>query len=60
MRIIATKNYDEMSRAAASLIAAQVLQKPDSVLGLATGSSPIGAYKKLIQWYQAGALDFSA
>ena len=60
MRIIATKNYDEMSRAAASLIAAQVLQKPDSVLGLATGSSPIGAYKKLIQWYQVGALDFSA
>ena len=60
MRIIATKNYEEMSRAAASLIAAQVLQKPDSVLGLATGSSPVGAYKKLIQWYEAGALDFSA
>ncbi len=46
MRIIATKNYDEMSRAAASLIAAQVLQKPDSVLGLATGSTPIGAYRQ--------------
>ena len=46
MRIIATKNYDEMSRAAASLIAAQVLQKPDSVLGLATGSTPGGIYHR--------------
>ncbi len=45
MRIIATKNYDEMSRAAASLIAAQVLQKPDSVLGLATGSRPSALIK---------------
>ena len=40
-----------MSRAAASLIAAQVVEMPDSVLGLATGSSPIGAYQKLIEWY---------
>ena len=60
MRIIATKDYTELSRAAASLIAAQVVAKPDSVLGLATGSSPIGAYQKLIEWYKAGALDFSA
>lgn len=59
MRIISVKDYNELSRAAASLIAAQVLQKPDSVLGLATGSSPIGAYKQLIQWYEMGALDFS-
>ena len=43
MRIIATKDYTELSRAAASLIAAQVVAKPDRVLGLATGSSPIGA-----------------
>jgi len=60
MRIIRTRNYSEMSRAAASLIAAQVVSKPDSVLGLATGSSPIGTYKKLIEWYNTGALDFSA
>ncbi len=60
MRIISVKDYQEMSRAAASLIAAQVLGKPDSVLGLATGSSPIGAYQKLIEWHKAGALDFSA
>lgn len=59
MRIIAVKDYEELSRAAASLIAAQVLSKPDSVLGLATGSSPVGAYQKLIQWHRAGALDFS-
>ena len=59
MRIIRTRDYDEMSRAAAGLIAAQVVSKPDSVLGLATGSSPIGTYKKLIEWYRAGALDFS-
>ena len=60
MRIIATKDYAELSRATASLIAAQVVSKPDSVLGLATGSSPIGTYQKLIEWYRAGALDFSA
>ena len=60
MRIISVKDYQEMSRAAASLIAAQVLGKPNSVLGLATGSTPIGAYQKLIEWHKAGALDFSA
>lgn len=60
MRIIATKDYEAMSKAAASLIAAQVIAKPDSVLGLATGSSPIGTYQKLIQWYEDGLLDFSA
>lgn len=60
MRIIAVKDYNELSRATASLIAAQVVSKPDSVLGLATGSSPIGTYQKLIEWYKAGALDFSA
>lgn len=59
MRIIRTKNYEEMSRAAANLIAAQVHLKPDCVLGLATGSSPVGAYKQLIEWYEKGDLDFS-
>ena len=52
MRIIRTKDYDHMSRQAANIISAQVILKPDSVLGLATGSSPIGTYKQLIEWYE--------
>ncbi len=48
-----------VSKACALLIAAQVTKKPDSVLGLATGSSPIGAYRQLAQWHREGALDFS-
>ena len=59
MRIISAKDYDAMSRQAAKLIAAQVIQKPDCVLGLATGSSPIGTYQNLIRWYEEGLLDFS-
>ena len=49
MNIIKVKNYDELSRMGASLIAAQIKNKKDSVLGLATGSSPIGTYKELIE-----------
>lgn len=60
MKIYVGKDYDEMSKKAANIIAAQVTLKPDSVLGLATGSSPIGTYKQLIQKHQAGDLDFSA
>lgn len=48
-----------VSKACALLIAAQVTQKPDSVLGLATGSSPIGTYQQLAKWHQEGVLDFS-
>ena len=59
MKIIRTKDYAEMSRKAAAIIAAQVVIKPDCVLGLATGSSPIGTYKQLIEWYNQGDLDFS-
>lgn len=59
MRIIKTKDYDELSCRAADIIAAQVLLKPDCVLGLATGSSPVGTYKELIKKYKTGALDFS-
>ena len=59
MRVIETKSYAELSRKAANLISAQVLSKPDSVLGLATGSTPIGTYKQLIEWYEKGDLDFS-
>ena len=53
------KITDELSRKAASIIASQVLMKPDCVLGLATGSTPIGTYKQLIEWYNKGDLDFS-
>ncbi len=48
-----------MSRKAANIISAQVIMKPDCVLGLATGSTPIGIYQQLIDWYNKGDLDFS-
>ncbi len=59
MRIIKTADYNEMSRKAANLIAAQMIMKPNCVLGLATGSSPIGTYKELIQKCADGDIDFS-
>ena len=59
MKFIVTENYDAMSRKAAAILAAKVVEKPDCVLGLATGSTPIGTYKNLIQWYENGDLDFS-
>ena len=59
MRIYKAKDYEEMSRKAANIISAQVILKPDCVLGLATGSTPIGTYKQLIEWYRKGDLDFS-
>ena len=59
MRIYCEKDYDAMSRRAASIIAAQVVSKPDCVLGLATGSTPIGTYKQLIEWYKNGDLSFA-
>ena len=59
MRIIRTENYEELSRRAADLIAAQILVKPDCVLGLATGSTPEGTYKELVDRYEKGILDFS-
>ena len=59
MRIIRVKDYQQMSRAAANIISAQVILEPKSVLGLATGSSPIGAYQQLIEWYKKGDVDFS-
>lgn len=59
MRICKAKDYEDLSRKAASIIAAQVIAKPNCVLGLATGSTPIGAYKNLVEWYKNGDLDFS-
>ena len=59
MRIICAKDYHDVSRKAANIISAQVILKPDCVLGLATGSSPVGTYQHLIKWYEKGDLDFS-
>ena len=59
MRFISCADYTAMSRQAANLISAQVIVKPNCVLGLATGSTPIGTYKQLIEWYTKGALSFA-
>ncbi len=59
MRIYECADYQGMSRRAANIISAQVIQKPDCVLGLATGSTPIGTYKQLVEWYNKGDLSFA-
>ena len=59
MRVIITKDYDQMSRTAALIIAKQVRSKPASVLGLATGSTPLGTYKELVRMHKKEGLDFS-
>ncbi len=59
MRIICAKDYADVSRKAANIIAAQIYLKPNCVLGLATGSSPVGTYQELIRKYENGELDFS-
>ena len=59
MKIYKAKDYKEMSRKAANIISAQVIMKPNCVLGLATGSTPIGTYDQLVEWYNKGDLDFS-
>ena len=59
MRIIEAKDYKKLSKHAANIIAAQIVMKPDCVLGLATGSSPIGTYDQLVEKYENGDLDFS-
>lgn len=53
------KNADAIGKAAASLFAAKVIEKPDAVLGLATGSTPIPTYKAMADLYNAGAVDYS-
>ncbi len=59
MRVYCAKDYNHASRVAANIISAQVIMKPDCVLGLATGSTPIGTYEELIRRYEQGDLDFS-
>lgn len=59
MRIIFTNSYEEMSMEAAKIVAGQIYLKPDSVLGLATGSTPLSMYKKLVAVHETVGLDFS-
>lgn len=59
MKFYEVESYEQLSRMAANLIMAQVVSKPESVLGLATGSSPVGTYKQLIESYKKGDVDFS-
>ena len=59
MKIYMGEDYKGMSRKAANIISAQIILKPDCVLGLATGSTPIGTYDQLVNWYEKGDLDFS-
>ena len=59
MKIYKAKDYKDMSRKAANIISAQVIMKPNCVLGQATGSTPIGTYDQLVEWYNKGDLDFS-
>ncbi len=59
MKFITVKTYEELSRLAGNLIIAQVNLKPNCVLGLATGSSPLGTYARIIEAYKAGDVDFA-
>ena len=59
MRVIVCKDYNQMSEEAAKIISSQIVLKPNSVLGLATGTTPIGTYKRLIEMNKSGYLDFS-
>lgn len=59
MEIIIRQNYAEMSKCAANIIATLVKEKPDCVLGLATGVTPVGTYRELIRMHEEDGLDFS-
>lgn len=59
MRILVCEDYEEMSKKAAQIILSQITLKPNSVLGLATGSTPIGMYRNLVEMYENGLVDFS-
>lgn len=56
MEVIVKKNYEEMSKAAATLFAAEIMENPKTILGMATGSTPVGLYKELVKMYEAGYL----
>lgn len=56
MEVIVKKNYEEMSKAAATLFAAEIMENPKTILGMATGSTPVGLYKELVKMYEAEIL----
>lgn len=58
MNFIKVETYDQLSKIAADIIAAKIKEKPSCVLGLATGSTPLGTYAKLAEMYRTGELDF--
>ncbi|HPA94061.1 MAG TPA: glucosamine-6-phosphate deaminase [Petrotogaceae bacterium] len=58
MKILVCKDYEELSRKSAEIIVSQVNQKKDSVLGLATGGTPVGMYQELVKSYREGKVDF--
>ena len=59
MRVIICENYEELSNQAAKIVSSQLIVKPNSILGLATGSTPIGLYQNLIEMNKKGEIDFS-
>jgi len=59
MTIVWCNDYEELSRKAAAIIASQIIIKPDSTIGFATGSSPIGLYANLVKKYQNGEISFA-
>ncbi len=60
MRVIIAGDYESMSKKAAAILAGQVIARPDSVLGLATGSTPVGTYRELVRRHREGILDFAS
>lgn len=59
MKLIVVKNYEEMSKKAATIMASQIVLKPNSILGLATGETPLAMYRELITKYKQNEVDFS-
>jgi len=59
MKIISARDYADLSRKAANIVSAQIILHETSVLGLATGSTPLGVYQQLIKWYEKNDIDFS-
>ena len=59
MRLIVCDSYEELSEKGAKIISSQIMLKPQCVLGLATGSTPEWLYKRLVELYKQGEIDFS-
>ena len=59
MEVVIRQNYNEMSKLAAQSVAELLNTKPNAVLGMATGSTPLGLYQELVRMHERGELDFS-